>query len=145
MVNRENVLKVADAIEKHSIEWLGFNMDEWAAEAGKSYPDRLDSCSTVACLAGWTYVVRYPSTTPEQLLRLSDDFYSGKQRTVLTRAETFLELTDRESDDLFRPSGAGAWNKIEPSKAVAVLRHLAETGVIDWSISSPDVKTGEQP
>jgi len=53
-MNRENILRVADAIEQHSIPDLGFNMNQMLGEAAPHNPDQTGrSCGTVACIAGW--------------------------------------------------------------------------------------------
>jgi len=122
-VNVENILKVADAIEKHSIPDLGFNMS-YAFDAVGPEDDRSGhSCGTVACIGGWTNVVLAKSGN-----------------LPIAAAQRRLELTDRQADALFYP--LGYWrvdNDYTPSQAVAVLRHLAATGEVDWTIQpSPE-------
>lgn len=129
MVNRENVTKVADAIENHSIKWLGFNMDSWLEKASDRYASGRDKsghkCGTVGCIGGWTDVIRLNLTEDsdhDQVLNLPDH-----------ESAAFLGLSAREGASLFHPYEIRDWTKITPAHAVRVLRHLAETGKVDWS------------
>ena len=57
-MNKENILKVADAIEQHSIPDLGFNMSIWVG-IGSLYEDKSGhKCGTVGCIAGWATTVK---------------------------------------------------------------------------------------
>ena len=64
-MNRENILKVAEAIETAARDRkglrgkIGFNMCAYATEAydeeDRQVVDHVDACGTVACIAGWAY------------------------------------------------------------------------------------------
>lgn len=124
-MNRENILKVADAIEhaakKRSRPKLGFNM---RTVRGIPLPDAPDmtghNCQTIACIAGWTQAVH---KLPES------NFWARDTREV-------LGLTHDEAHALFEPP---YWweGKYTTAKAVAVLRHLAESGEVDWTVGAP--------
>ena len=120
-MNVENILKVADAIEQHSIPDLGFNMSVWKEAAS---PWRRDmsghNCRTVACIAGWT-VALFPDDDAADALGMDDD----------------------RADLLFYPRGWINGSAFPSSRAVAVLRHLAATGEVDWSITL-STEGGEQ-
>jgi hypothetical protein len=46
-----------------------------------------------------------------------------------------LELDSDQEDELFYPSNPPLkYDEIQPADAAKVLRHLAETGEVDWSI-----------
>lgn len=125
-MNKENVLAVADAIEKHSIPDLGFNMGDWVAHASDEAPDRSGhSCGTVACIAGWA-----------QRLRTGVPLSADSVVWWEPEAE-WLGLGGDASDTLFM--GDDETNKrladVTPAEAVRVLRHLAETGEVDWSVA----------
>ena len=119
-MNEENILKVADAIERHSIPDLGFNMELLRGAADERYPDLSGhNCGTVACIAGWALAV------------------AGKDGGFEAAAE-FFGFKDQEEEEsydfpLFFP-GSPHYGTTS-SQAVAVLRHLAETGEVDWSIT----------
>lgn len=129
-MNVENILKVADAIERHEIEWLGFSMNSW-------FDENEPKCGTTACIAGWAVAVEVGQDAIERILdkqRSSEislsriDLVDG--RPVDERAIEFLGLDYSQCDGLFYEWNANA------TQAVAVLRHLAATGEVDWSITA---------
>lgn len=131
-MNVENILKVADAIERHEIEWLGFNMSHYCAVGKIHLTDHSGhNCGTVACIAGWGAAV---SGVPKS--RMTEDFDAE------TPAMEFMGLSEDQMDHLFYAkshphfSSHKNWNNITQDQAVAVLRHLAATGEVDWSISA---------
>ena len=125
-MNRENILKVADAIEQHSIPDLGFNMDWLETEriyrlSGHREIVRKDNtgrdCGTIACIAGWAC----------RLAGVPANFGSARK---------FLGIPENLRDPLFYAHGSAVQDRLEdiqPQTAVAVLRHLAETGEVDWN------------
>ena len=121
-MNRENILKVADAIEKHSIPDLGFNMTMWIDR--HPFPGQDISghnCGTTACIAGWAAAVSIGASEAENLNTVSV--------SVRRVARDYLGLSDDEALWLFEGFSTG---EEKPSQAVSVLRHLAETGKVDW-------------
>jgi len=136
-MNVENILKVADAIEARSIAWLGFNVRSWYADrndglSGIEYKDQSGhKCGTVACIAGWATAVEIGETV------LTEEFEAirlrGKQLVnlpLVSTPEEFLGIDEDQANDLFY----GAEDDTKPEKAVRVLRNLAETGVVDWTV-----------
>ena len=123
-MNRENILAVADAIENQSIPDLGFNMGGFIVETGDDWQDKSGrSCGTVACIAGTAHVLRTGDRTIGHNVRDYD----------CTPDAEWLGLTEDEADGLFFAVSASAnLYEITPSQAVSVLRHLAETGEVDW-------------
>ncbi|MDB5531558.1 MAG: hypothetical protein JWR51_4661 [Devosia sp.] len=127
-MNKENILKVADAIEQHSIPDLGFNMHNWTYAADSVVTDHSGhNCRTVACIAGWAARV-----ATGHMIR---DSYSEEV------AAEFFGM-DGENDDpaaLFSPRNIDSdlWRSIDQQQAVLTLRHLAETGEVDWSVGAP--------
>lgn len=130
-MNVENILKVADAIEQHSVPGLAFHLDytyERVTETGiNKSPDvkRMGKgCNAVACIIGWTNSV-IPSGAP-----LSDGHAAGRT----------LGFEDwPKAAKLFYPDDEFDWpnlsyGKVTPEQAVRVLRHLAATGEVDWSL-----------
>lgn len=131
-INVENILKTADAIEQHSIPDLGFNMGVFKskAETDTGYPCHIDltgrGCGTVACIAGWA----------ESLWA-----HEGKPLALYHGSQHFFGMEGRDDDHalLLMPEGwARSPEQYTPARAVAVLRHLAATGEVDWTISSPE-------
>lgn len=130
-MNKANILKVADAIEQHSIKWLGFNMSAWFDDEPREnmHEDKTGhNCGTVACIGGWTAAVLLNRKTEngasKAVSRVSED-----------RLWKFLGLEERVAQKLFLPNSkvSGPWRNITPRQAVRVLKYLAETGKVDWS------------
>lgn len=125
-MNVENILKVADAIEQHTIPDLGFNLTYYSADIAKESGDDVQlidhsghSCGTVACIAGYCAA-----------LRTGD----ANDAWVLSEAK-FLGITYSKGEELFGCNMAERdRNKITSDQAVRTLRHLAATGEVDWSI-----------
>lgn len=162
------LLELATAIEDHTkrtegfLGAIGFNMANWVG--GEA--DRLDSCGTTACIAGWCYLLGQKemtaSMTAEELITrgLANHDFAGKPPNFNNVVYDWLGVPsvvyDREgrlvdSDaqtaeaslyDLFRGRAREYGNSLEslsislnivaPLHAVAVLRHLAKTGTVDW-------------
>ena len=81
-------------------------------------------CNSAACIAGWTTMV-FGSVR-------SDSSFEKQARDI-------LDLDHDLSDRLFVPDNEG---DVDPYKSTAlgasrVVRHLAETGMVDWSLSAP--------
>lgn len=126
-MNVDNILKVADAIEKHSVSGLGFHMNylvsanPWAIKEDKL---GIKDCGTVMCIAGWANAI------------------SGhRDNASFSRASAFLGIDSRTSRDLFYAEnhpeyvgGDAPLDDISAEQAVSVLRNLAATGEVDWSI-----------
>lgn len=130
-MNKRNILKVADAIETHSIPWLGFNMNlELARFDEVAEDDRTGRhCGTVGCIAGWAVAMsRHMTSAPEESIYFRYD-----------EPTKWLGLSDDTADALFYPRQLppGSWDDITPAHAVAVLRHLAKTGKVDWTVGAP--------
>lgn len=116
-MNRANVLAVAQAIEDaakpDAKPKLGFCMAVFVYPSSDDKPDMTGhACETVACIAGWGEYV-FPD------------------------AEDVFGLSDYDHEELTQPTGwCSEPREFPPARAVAVLRHLADTGVVDWSIQS---------
>lgn len=136
MVNKANVLRVADAIENAELvkRGIGFNMSNYIAPAGAPVdglgPDMSGhGCGTVACIAGTACALMHPRTRAHTLVKKS----SGWELCPFDEAGEYLGLSMEDAEDLFIPGNEDI-NSITPAHAVAVLRHLAETGEVDWSV-----------
>ena len=105
-MNRENLLKVADAIEhlryeQHQTTWDG---------GGKPRAFCMSSgCGAACCIAGWTGEV------------CGDGYQS------LEQARETLGLTQRQADALFIPPGY-AYMKYDGDTGAQVLRLMANSG-----------------
>jgi hypothetical protein len=134
-MNIDNINLLADTIEDHAKRKeglrgeIGFNMDYifFTPLSERAKPkDNIDSCGTVACLAGWAGALAQPKASLREL--------NESEQLIRERAEVFLGLPSAEAGRLFYPSGVMvSWGDITPKQAVRVLRHLAKTGKVDWS------------
>lgn len=136
----ERINKVADAIERRSIKGLGFNMVSWFQRWGqrdmfKPKAKREDSCGTTACIAGWAVAVKSRFKEPEKKINVLEGLATDGWSTspVMLEAKRYLGLNERQADQLFAADGFDVLlSAVTPQRAVAVLRHLAKTGVVDW-------------
>lgn len=116
-MNKENILKVADAIERHTIPDLGFNMGSWVDR--RAHEDKSGhNCGTTACIAGWATAVAGGNLAKLSISEVRDE------------AIAYLGVTRDQAFWLF----AGFRGDPEPPEAVATLRNLAETGKVNWSV-----------
>jgi len=133
-MNREMILRVADAIEEAAKPGanpaMGFNMNQVIHSSGLEDDLTGHSCGTVGCIAGWAIAV---DKNFKKCRDIDPDSDLWKPR-----AGKLLGLNAKLADRLFM---ARAYRDLDldlitPSQAVTVLRHLAETGKVDWSIAS---------
>ena len=151
-MNRENILAVANAIETHSIPDLGFNMG-WHIGSLADDPNNTamvdrsgNGCGTVACIAGYANVI---ATGEKNTSFLTDVEFDS--------AADWLGLDHYDADELFyaKTITESRWedgeialaprslSSIDATEAVAVLRHLADTGIVDWSVAASPPVDGE--
>jgi hypothetical protein len=128
-MNKENILKVADAIENATLakeHGIGFNMVSfYDDESGVGFDHTEYKCYTVACIAGWAAIMSGGHETVR----------SPTPSDISKEAQNYLGLSLCEADDLFCASGTRVdMDDITSQDAVKVLRHLAETGDVDWTI-----------
>src|SRR5882724_1413925 len=125
-MNKDALLRVADAIEKHEIEDLGFNMNRFVTSSAHDQSGHY--CGTTACIGGWAIAVQENITGTELL---------EQQMSSEDRAQKYLELSDDEARTLFlgRPPGT-FFCDVTPAQAVATLRYAAKHGVIDWDAAN---------
>lgn len=141
MVNKANVLRVADAIENSKLvkRDIGFNMAYVAERSGVYAKDKTGHhCGTVACIAGYAFAIKHPRTSAAKI-RAIEERTGGDadDDPIVEEARDFLGITPDESEALFFPDAYDPdliLHNLPAEQAVAVLRHLAETGEVDWSV-----------
>ncbi len=121
-MNVERIRELADVIEKQPhTSYLadhGFNMETLAHK-----------CGTPCCIAGWAEHLAGNDPDDDACLDQSAEWLGIK----------YLN----EGIELFFPGdtyGSDRWDRITPAHAAAVLRNLADTGHVDWSIAAPEAK-----
>lgn len=125
MVNAQNILKVADAIEQHTIADLGFNMVMWRQFARDDAPDMSGhNCGTTACVAGWACAV------------LLNDLEAVDALGMTEMGRDFFGLDHDQSFELFIAQGRAESDMadVPQDQAIRTLRHLAATGEVDWTV-----------
>ena len=110
-MNTENIIALADLIE--TLPQAGFGSKE-----GFFMGNWRHACGTPSCIAGWAVHLAGIDCGPHQ---------------VPDKAADWLDLPIGEEWELFDPDLP--YSSITPQHAAKVLRHLAETGVVDWSRS----------
>lgn len=120
-MNTDNIRRLADVIEAEP------HTDREAA-SGFTMMCFFHTCGTPACIAGWA-----------DTLSGADD-WSGATRTdcVEERAAKWLGLAASQAYALFwGGTEIKDLKSVSPTHAASVLRHLADTGRVDWSVGAP--------
>lgn len=109
-MHTERIRALADLIEQqpHTTE---------EAENGFNMSDYTHDCGTPCCIAGWAEI------------NVSKD-----GRAPFDRGQEWLGLTIGQAEELFYVDSDLELEDITPSHAAAVLRHLADHGVVDWTV-----------
>lgn len=139
-MNKERLLQLAEVLESDRAE-SHFNMNLWLSENGRFARSEvcslqhfnIEDCGAVACIGGWTVIL-----FPEEAALFAKEHISNA-------AYEILGLGLVEGHDLCIPEG---WYddkddfispyEAKPKQAAKVVRHLAETGVVDWKKAFED-------
>jgi hypothetical protein len=116
-MNINNILAVADAIEKQSIANLKFDMSDYGTK------ERL-GCGTAACIAGFAFAL----ADPQGFRNYVEKYHLGSAFDVGMKYLGLDEATARAlfCDPSVQPSD------VTSEMAVKTLRHLAATGEVVW-------------
>lgn len=137
-MNVDNILKVADAIENQTIKHVSFDMREVSD---------FNACGSRACIAGYALAIERGEFIGISQFSPS---YNLEVREAAREAGAYLGLSDTEYNPLFFPDSFGGpdgtgWfdgyfslGPIRKEQAVKVLRHLASTGEVDWTVGAPE-------
>ena len=143
-MNVERINHLADDLDKvQAINPNGFNLSVWGYGMLRNIPafdsiedltvstdDRIEQCGTAGCIAGWTAL-------------LYGNLLNSEQPSIFARG--YLALNEYEAHDLFAPteydkdesddynSNRVIYAQINAGMAAKVLRHLANTGDVDWN------------
>lgn len=123
---------------------VGFNMGTYhhdlASDFGPMETNVGHQCGTVACIAGWASMfLREDGTGLLQRPRREIDIPAFDDLGA-----HLLGLDENQANSLFEPMNYEFenadidWGQITPAQAAKVLRHLAATGEVDWSIVLPE-------
>jgi len=135
-MNREMILRVADAIEAaakpEAKPEIGFNMGSFYSDDAYEEDRTGHACGTTACIAGWAMSLEGVPLKSIEVMPFE---------TAVRLGAEVLGIDDLEiAGELFSTSDPRLdLDRITPSQAVSVLRHLAGTGDVDWSIAERGV------
>ena len=110
-MNKERILELADVIEK--VPLAGHVL----INEGPKEPDHFNMiewhCGSCACIGGWA----------EHIWKDEDNAAGALGLSYMQEARLFFMRDYR---------GKTAMLSVTPSQAASCLRHLAETGIVDW-------------
>ncbi|RWI47582.1 MAG: hypothetical protein EOR25_15640 [Mesorhizobium sp.] len=116
----------------------GFNMTSYMGSTDLDERTNVGfQCNSTACIAGWASLVLGKNGEIRKTARKKsevDDFYEDF-------ATELLGLDYRTGLELFEPMNQivelmeADWDEVTPRQAAKVLRNLAKTGEVDWSIA----------
>ncbi len=86
------------------------------------------NCGTPSCIAGWVHHW-YGPEIPEKELWWNE----GEAHDF---ARSFFGITEGKACCLFMPQELDSWSGVTPQHAASCLRHLAETGEVDWLLAT---------
>lgn len=143
-MNVDRILAVADAIEHHTIPWLGFNMFNFMAGADTIQWSELKDhtghdCGTVACIAGWTNAIRKNLKQSSTITDFNDEYGAADWLGISSHENAegdsqANQLFYARNHPLYIEHGSLMWKDITADQAVRTLRHLAVTGEVDWTV-----------
>lgn len=117
MVNKANCLYLAALIERQphaeAYDKHGFNMHAYNHD-----------CGTPSCICGFAFSLLHPG----------EDLRKVKEETVERVGAEYLGLDKWQTSGLFYPDHPLQWCTITPQQAAATLRHLGETGQVEWQL-----------
>ena len=130
-MNKDNILRLADALEKNEFTYLDFKMQVISEPKGKD-----PACGSACCIIGYTLACKnglFEAPNRDGELVYKDD-------PMVTEAAQYLGISPKKADKLFFPD----WHKdktgmsfydlhnVTKEDAANVLRGLAETGKVSW-------------
>lgn len=115
-MNKERLLHLAEVIERAPHE-----RGKWA-ESGyfaplTAFTMELWHCGSVGCIGGWACKL------------FNDGNVVGTEEVA-----PLLGLSFETANTLFYPPNRLDYSSITPAQAATVIRHLVETGEVDWTI-----------
>lgn len=130
---RERIEAIIRWLESGGDDGIQFNMTKWNAVdhlAANDWPITPKTvCGTVACMGGYA----------ELQARFNDEFmarHPGVAGADLVRH--WLSMPYRAENTLCMGRGAGTLERIDTTWAIRTLRHLLETGIVDWNVTKPE-------
>ena len=121
-MNTENILKLANLIE------FSETYDQTCFK---------HLCGTPACIAGHAVILAGGRLSPSSYDNgLCLDQHGGRSHARVV-AKEWMGLNERQANDAFDPCPYSWDHDTTPQDAAAMLRHLAETGKVEWPEEEP--------
>jgi hypothetical protein len=95
-MRKDALLYVADAIEKHTVPDLGFNMGAFMSSDHLEVDLSGHDCGTTACIAGWAAIVLNKDGSPNSTATIPAGWIDAE-----AIAKEALDLSDEQAQDLF--------------------------------------------
>lgn len=130
-MNTERLLALADVIERTPHREI---VETYAEEAPAGFNMGTWHCGAVCCIGGWA----------EAMFVLNK-----RHRADVTTAAWALGLDELTADRLFYPGEESGWDielsydDITPVMAAVVIRDLAQTGSVHWSLATRMIRREE--
>ena len=135
-MNKERILEIANDIEANGDTRPIFDMSDFFFPSSSQWKLTDGWCKTSACIAGYVSALKCNKK----------DFHWADNHKVI--ATEWLGLDPNEAGDLFYGTGRPypmSLEDITAETAVVCLRHLAETGVVDWYYAVNKVQRSRTP
>lgn len=141
-LTRRRLLEVAVAIQKHTLNGLGFNMSWWIRDEGAiDVGGNPNFCGTVACIAGHAAVLANVAAMPDATLdEVVNETAISFSCDIRLDAATWLGIEAADAEALFnglRRDYDRFWSldELPAEQAIATLCAFAGTGYVDWKAS----------
>lgn len=128
-MNKERILALADLIEKQP------HQPEFDATSGFDMSCTHRDCGTPACIAGWA--LWEAQGRPESLVE-PPGLWGIENNAATYLGLSVPEVSQPSGYPLFYPPETYKYEGITPAQAASCLRHLAETGEVDWARAMGD-------
>lgn len=144
-MNKQRILALADLIETQAgPSELGFCLEVYVGDTNESEVDTSGySCDTAACIAGWAFLAYTPAgrrrpmkTAYNHANAIVEGVKFFDNEEIVAVARLHLGLGTFLASSLFCPSPRISPDPYTatPARAARVLRHLARTGEVDWTL-----------
>ncbi len=127
-MNVERIRELADIIGRQQHTDIN-------AKSGFTMSDFDHECGSPACIAGWAIELHSPISN-----QVSGGLWHRKvpkNKSYSEFAAELLEIDEETRAYLFFGDGSMSLEDITPRHAAAVLRNLAATGKVNWSVGAP--------
>ena len=150
-LNKEKLELLASTIEKQKHNTGNDGVNPRDAVEGFTMVCVQHTCGTPACIAGYAYSLAVASVDDEakDYIEHNRNWYNVASSWLNDTLEPdgYTRVAYNVLTNLFEPRThtirTDDWYDITPAQAAKVIRHLADTGEVDWSIIEEEVAATE--